>query len=165
MSYFGLVTQIQNVHKDENSDRLYLGECFHEGVIVGPDVFDNDLVLYLPTDGQIERWFGNELKLFRKNEDGTSQGGYIENNGHIRAIKLRGNQSSGVVITVQKITEIFGNQNWKNGDKVNTINGKEFCCKYIPQTKFYTPMTKSSYKGRKIGKITYPDFAMHSDTE
>lgn len=165
MSYFGLVTQIQNVHKDENSDRLYLGECFHEGVIVGPDVFDNDLVLYLPTDGQIERWFGNELKLFRKNEDGTSQGGYIENNGHIRAIKLRGNQSSGVVITVQKITEIFGNQNWKNGDKVNTINGKEFCCKYIPQTKSYTPMTKSSYKGRKIGKITYPDFAMHSDTE
>ena len=98
MAYFGLVTKLQNVRKDENSDRLYLADCFNESVIVGPDMQTGQLVLYLPTDGEIERWFGNEFYLFRKNEDGTPQGGYIENNGHIRAIKLRGNQSSGVVI-------------------------------------------------------------------
>lgn len=165
MAYFGLVTKLQNVRKDENSDRLYLADCFNEGVIIGSDMQTGQEVLYLPTDGEIERWFGNEFCLFRKNEDGTPQGGYIENNGHIRAIKLRGNQSSGVVIALDKVYEKFGDQNWKDGDKVNTINDKEFCRKYIPKRKIPTGQVKTSYKGRKAEGITYPEFSMHTDTE
>ena len=80
MSYYGLVTTLHNFHKDPNSDRLYLADCFGEGVIVGPDCYEGMPVLYLPADGQIERWFGDKFKLSRKNLDGTAQGGYIENN-------------------------------------------------------------------------------------
>ena len=165
MAYFGLVTKLHNVHKDPNSDRLYLADCYGEGVIIGPDMTERELVLYLPTDGEIERFFGNEFLLFRKNEDGTAQGGYIENNGHIRAIKLRGNQSSGVVISLAKVYEKFGDQKWNDGDKVNTINGKEFCRKYIPKHKNYNGVPKTSYKGRKAEGIVYPEFDMHADTE
>lgn len=165
MAYFGLVTKLQNCRKDENSDRLYLADCFNEGVIVGPDMKTGDLILYLPTDGQVDHWFGDKFTLFRKNEDGTEQGGYLENNGHVRAIKLRGNESSGIVISLERVYEIFGNQHWKNGDKVNTINGKEFCRKYIPKRKTPSTTPKTSYKGRKAEGITYPEFAMHTDTE
>lgn len=166
MAYYALVTKLNNLHKDPNSDNLWLADCFSEGVIVGPGMNENELILYLPTDGEIERWFGNEFCLFRKNEDGTSQGGYIENNGHIRAIKLRGNQSSGVVIALDKVYEKFGDQGWKDGDKVNTINDKEFCCKYIPKRKNGSiNYSKTSYKGRKAEGITYPEFSMHTDTE
>jgi hypothetical protein len=166
MAYFGLVTKIQNVRKDPNSDRLYLADCFSEGVIVGPDMKTGDLVLYLPTDGEIERWFGNEFCLFRKNEDGSVQGGYLENNGHVRAIKLRGNQSSGIVIALDRVYEKFGDQHWSDGDKVTTINDKEFCRKYIPKRKSNsTYRVKTSYKGRKAEGITYPEFSMHTDTE
>lgn len=135
MAYFGLITHLQNVRKDENSDRLYLAECFNEGVIVGEASKEGDLVLYLPSDGQIERWFGDNFHLFRKNIDGTAQGGYLENNGHIRAIRLRGNQSSGIVINVDKIYNIYGDQGWKDGDTVSTIKDREFCRKYIPKSK------------------------------
>ena len=45
MAYFGLVTKLQNCRKDENSDRLYLADCFNEGVIVGPDMKTGDLVM------------------------------------------------------------------------------------------------------------------------
>ena len=166
MAYFGLVTKIQNVRKDPNSDRLYLADCFSEGVIVGPDLKTGDLVLYLPTDGEIERWFGNEFCLFRKNEDGSVQGGYLENNGHVRAIKLRGNQSSGIVIALDRVYEKFGDQHWSDGDKVTTINDKEFCRKYIPKRKSNSTYgVKTSYKGRKAEEITYPEFSMHTDTE
>lgn len=166
MAYFGLVTKIQNVRKDPNSDRLYLADCFSEGVIVGPDLKTGDLVLYLPTDGEIERWFGNEFCLFRKNEDGSVQGGYLENNGHVRAIKLRGNQSSGIVIALDRVYEKFGDQHWSDGDKVTTINDKEFCRKYIPKRKSNSTYgVKTSYKGRKAEGITYPEFSMHTDTE
>ena len=165
MAYFAMVTEIQNVRKDPNSDRLYLGECFMEGVIIGPDMKTGDKVVYLPTDGKVERWFGNTFNLFRKNEDGTEQGGYLENNGHVRAIKLRGNQSSGIVIKYEKIVEKFGEQNWKIGDQVDKINGKTFCKKYVPKVK--TPREgglKTSYKGRKAEGIMYPEFSMHIDT-
>lgn len=164
--YFGLVTKLCDVHKDENSDRLYLAKCYGEGVIVGEDAKEGDMVLYLPQDGQIERWFGDQYNLFRKNRDGTSQGGYIEDNGHIRAIKLRGNQSSGIVISLKEIYSFFGDQHWSDGDKVNTINDKEFCRKYIPTCKNSETRTKkTSYKGRKAEGIVYPEFSMHSDTE
>lgn len=167
MAYFGLVTEIQNVRKDENSDNLYLAECFGEGVIVGPDLRTGDLVLYLPTDGQIERWFGDPLCLFRKNLDGTPQNGYVEDNGHVRAIKLRGNQSCGIVVKYSRIVEMFGEQNWKNGDTVTEINGKVFCCKYIPKRRTSRGdggNKKTSYKGKKAEKVTYPEFDMHTDT-
>ena len=52
MAYVALVTNIENVHKDENSDRLYLEECFREGVIVGPDMQTGDKDVDLPTDGK-----------------------------------------------------------------------------------------------------------------
>jgi len=165
MAYFGLVTKLQNCRKDENSDRLYLADCFNEGVIIGPDMKTGDLVLYLPTDGQVDRWFGDKFTLFRKNEDGTEQGGYLENNGHVRAIKLRGNESSGIVISLERVYATFGDQHWKDGDKVNTINEKEFCRKYIPKRKAAQNTPKTSYKGRKAEGVTYPEFAMHTDTE
>lgn len=166
MAYYALVTRLNNLHKDPNSDNLWLADCFNEGVIVGPGMKENELILYLPTDGEIERWFGDAFSLYRKNLDGTSQGGYIENNSHIRAIKLRGNQSSGVVIALDKVYEKFGDQGWKDGDKVNIINDKEFCCKYIPKRKNGSiNYSKTSYKGRKAEGITYPEFSMHTDTE
>ncbi len=167
MAYFGLITKLNNYRKDPNSDNLWLADCFNEGVVVGPNMEEGQLVLYLPTDGKLERWFGDELWLFRKYEDGSPQGGYIEDNGHIRAIKLRGNESSGIVVSLDRINEIFGKQEWKEGDTVSEINGKEFVSKYIPhkqRTQGEPGSKKKSYKGRKAEGITYPEFAMHSDT-
>lgn len=53
MAYFGLVTKLQNVRKDENSDRLYLADCFNEGVIIGSDMQTGQEVLYLPAATQM----------------------------------------------------------------------------------------------------------------
>lgn len=166
MAYKALVTKLQNYHKDPNSDRLWLADCYGEGVVVSPDMTEGELVLYLPSDGEIERWFGNTFQLFRKNEDGTTQGGYIDDNAHIRAVKLRGNQSSGIVISLEKVYHYFGDQKWKDGDSVDTINGRVFCKKYIPKS--YARMgggaPGTSYKGKRAEGIAYPEFDMHSDT-
>ncbi|MCM1217312.1 MAG: 2'-5' RNA ligase [Lachnospiraceae bacterium] len=166
MAYTAFVTKLNNFHKDPNSDRLYLADCFGEGVIVGESMYDGELVLYLPEDGQIDRWVGDKFNLFRKNSDGTPQGGYLENNGHIRAIKLRGNKSSGIAIALDRVYEIFGDQKWKDGDRVTKINGDEFCRKYIPHSKKRGPSgKKSGYKGKKVQDFIYPEFEMHKDTE
>ena len=166
MAYKALITKLQNVRKDPNSDRLYLAECFGEGIIVGEDMTEGMLVMYLPADGQIFRWFGDRLRLFRKNEDGTAQGGYLEDNGHIKAIKLRGNRSEGIAISLDRIKETFGEQLLKEGDEITELNGKEFCRKFIPkQRSFKSGQKKTSYKGKKALQVVYPEFDLHKDTE
>lgn len=162
--YKAYVTNLADVHPAANSDRLVAATVFGEGVIVSNDAFEGQTVLYFPTDGEIERWFGDRFTLFRKNEDGTTQGGYLENNGHVRAIKLRGNQSSGIVIPLDKVYAAFGDQKWTVGEGVYEINGKFFCKKYIPKQSSPRTHTKTSYKGRKAEGIEYPEFSMHEDT-
>lgn len=166
MAYFALVTKLKNVHKDENSDRLYLAECFGEGVIVGPDTKEDDLVLYFPTDGKMERWFGDKFNLFRENLDCTKQGGYLENNGHIKAIRLRGNRSSGIVISIARITEVFGDLGLKDGDKIDSINEQRICEKYIPNLHISSHYSGGSKKKKrnKANNVVYPEFAEHIDT-
>lgn len=166
MAYQALVTTLSNVRKAENSDRLWLADVFGEGVVIGPDMKDGDVVVYFPTDGKIERWFGDKFQLFRKNEDGTVQGGYLEDNGHVRAIKLRGNHSSGIVISYDAIERKFVNVNWEVGDAVSEIAGRQFCSKFVPKQKSNQGNTpKTSYKGRKAEGVTYPEFSMHTDTQ
>lgn len=165
MSYFALVTKLLDYKKDENSNNLYIATCCGEGVVMGPDAEEGQLVLYLPQDGKVERWFGDKLRLFRNNEDGTKQGGYIDDNGHIRALKLRGNKSEGIAIPLTKIYKIFGNQNWQEGDRVTSIANKEFCSKYISKQKISISTSKTSYKGRKVNEVIYPEFSMHINTE
>lgn len=167
MAYYGIICKLEHVRKDPNSNNLWLADCLNEGVIVGGDAAEGELVLYLPTDGQIERFFGDKFSLFRKNEDGTEQGGYLKNNGHVRAIKLRGNHSSGITIPIGRVFEEFGEQPWDLGDHVSEVNGKVFCQKYIPRKRGNPgqPSGKTGYKGKKAEGIVYPEFSMHTDTE
>lgn len=37
MAYTGFVTRLKNVHKHPNADRLQIGECFGNSVIVSLD--------------------------------------------------------------------------------------------------------------------------------
>lgn len=165
MAYKAYVTQLQNVEKAPNSDNLYIGRIFWHEQVITNDIPAGTEVLYLPSDGELFRWFGDELSLFRKNEDGTPQGGYIDDNGHIRAIRLRGNRSDGIVITLDRIYEIFGDQGWKVGDEVDEVNGEKFCTKYIPKRSAPGETPKTSVKGKKAFGLVYPEFDMHVDTE
>lgn len=165
MAYFAYYTELKNVQKDPKSDNLYTATCMMEGVIVGNEAYDGMQVLYLPADGQIDRVFGDKFQLFRKNTDGTPQGGYLDDNGHVKALKLRGLRSEGIAIGIEKVKSLYPDFNYKLGDEFNTIGGYQFCKKYIPrQTRGSSTGTKTTYKGRKSEGITYPEFSMHADT-
>ena len=165
MAYYAIVTKLSNLHKDENSNTLYLANAVGDGVIVNDTFTEDELVLYFPTDGKMRRAFGDAFTLFRKNEDGTKQGGYLDDNGHIKAIKLRGNRSSGIVLHVSTVYEKFGDQHWKENDLVDSVNGIKIVEKYVPAIKVYNGQRRTSTKGKKAEKVVYPDFEMHKDTE
>lgn len=167
MSYTAYYTELHDVHKAPNSDNLYVATCMNEGVIVGADAYEGQRVFYFPADGCLDYDFAMKFNLMRKDKDGNPAGGYLDYPScHIRAIKLRGNRSEGIAIDAAKVLGTYddGTQ-FKLGDQMTHIAGKEVCKKYIPKKKANTCTPRSSYKGRKTSRMILPDFAMHADTE
>ena len=95
MAYQAYITRIKNVRKHSNADRLMIGSCFGNDIIIGKDTKENTLGIYFPTDGQLGKEYAEKNNLVRVNdENGKNIGGYLDpNKRHIKTIKLRGEYS------------------------------------------------------------------------
>ena len=165
--YNAYVTRIKNLRKHPNADRLQLGECFGNTVCVSLEYADNQLGLYLPCDGQLSVEFAEVNNLLRKKDDaGNSIGGYMDpNKRNVTAIRLRGEKSDGLFLPLTCL-ESFGDvSTLKEGDVINTFNGHEICCKYIPRRSHRQGHVSDGNRTRKKKVDVAPLFAEHADTE
>ena len=165
--YNAYVTRIKNLRKHPNADRLQLGECFGNTVCVSLEYVDNQLGLYLPCDGQLSVEFAEANNLLRKKDDaGNNCGGYMDpNKRNVTAIRLRGEKSDGLFLPLTCL-ETFGDvSTLKEGDVINTFNGHEICCKYIPRRNHRQGHVSDGNRTRKKKVDVAPLFAEHADTE
>lgn len=165
--YNAYVTRIKNLHKHPNADRLQLGECFGNTVCVNLEYTDNQLGIYFPCDGQLSVEFAEANNLLRKKDDaGNSIGGYMDpNKRNVTAIRLRGEKSDGLFLPLTCL-ESFGDvSDLKEGDVINTFNGHEICCKYIPRRSNRQGHVSDGNRTRKKKVDVAPLFAEHADTE
>ena len=165
--YNAYVTRIKNLRKHPNADRLQLGECFGNTVCVSLEYVDNQLGIYFPCDGQLSVEFAETNNLLRKKDDaGNSIGGYMDpNKRNVTAIRLRGERSDGLFLPLTCL-ETFGDvSTLKEGDVINTFNGHEICCKYIPRRNHRQGHVSDGNRTRKKKVDVAPLFAEHADTE
>ena len=165
--YNAYVTRIKNLRKHPNADRLQLGECFGNTVCVSLEYTDNQLGIYFPCDGQLSVEFAEVNNLLRKKDDaGNSIGGYMDpNKRNVTAIRLRGERSDGLFLPLTCL-ESFGDvSTLKEGDVINTFNGHEICCKYIPRRNNRQGHVSDGNRTRKKKVDVAPLFAEHADTE
>ena len=165
--YNAYVTRIKNLRKHPNADRLQLGECFGNTVCVSLEYTDNQLGIYFPCDGQLSVEFAEVNNLLRKKDDaGNSIGGYMDpNKRNVTAIRLRGEKSDGLFLPLTCL-ESFGDvSTLKEGDVINTFNGHEICCKYIPRRNHRQGHVSDGNRTRKKKVDVAPLFAEHADTE
>ena len=165
--YNAYVTRIKNLRKHPNADRLQLGECFGNTVCVSLEYVDNQLGIYFPCDGQLSVEFAEVNNLLRKKDDaGNSIGGYMDpNKRNVTAIRLRGEKSDGLFLPLTCL-ESFGDvSTLKEGDVINTFNGHEICCKYIPRRNHRQGRVSDGNRSRKKKVDVAPLFAEHADTE
>lgn len=165
--YNAYVTRIKNLRKHPNADRLQLGECFGNTVCVSLEYVDNQLGIYFPCDGQLSVEFAETNNLLRKKDDaGNSIGGYMDpNKRNVTAIRLRGEKSDGLFLPLTCL-ETFGDvSTLKEGDVINTFNGHEICCKYIPRRNHRQGHVSDGNRTRKKKVDVAPLFAEHADTE
>ena len=170
--YNGYVTRIKNLHKHPNADRLQIGECFGNNVIVSLDYTPDMLGVYFPSDGQLSLEFAEQNNLLRKKDEaGNNIGGYMDpDKRNITAVKLRGEKSDGLFLPLSCLS-YTGIQlsDLTEGTTITVVNGHEICQKYIPKTNCrYTCSDGSQNKAhkKKIKKIDIaPLFQEHVDTE
>jgi hypothetical protein len=147
---------------------MKLADCFGNTVCVGLDAAEGEIVIYFPTDGQLSVEFCAQHDLVRrKDENGNPAGGYLDpDKRNIKAIKLRGEKSDGLVMPLSCLVYTGINLDELNiGDQITTVNGHEICQKYIPRSSTRHGHCSSGNKTRKHKVPTAPLFAEHADTE
>jgi len=165
MAYTGFVTILKNVRKHSNADRLQIGECFGNSVIVSMDYMEGQLGVYFPVDGQLSEEFckANDL-VRRKDENGNLCGGYLDpEKRNIKALKLRGEKSDGLFLPLTCLADFCKISDLKEGDTISMLNGKEICKKYIPRRN-HASHTYHGGGGKRAKANFAPTFYEHVDT-
>ena len=168
MSYSGFVVKVKDIKPIEGADKLNTCRVFDSTVVVDKTVNENDLYIYFPTDGQLSKEYCEYNNLVRKkDENGNNIGGFLDpDKRNIKAIKLRGERSDGLVMPLESLDYI--SKHLKDtlvvGDQITILDGQEICKKYIPRTKVRT--TGNAPTKRKKRKANeFPLFEEHRDTE
>lgn len=167
MAYCAYITRLRNVRPHSNADRLLCGECFGNNVIVNLDYKENQLGIYFPIDGKLSEDFANKHNLLRKkDENGKSVGGYLDpEKRNIKALKLRGEQSDGLFMPIESLSDYVDINTLNEGDMITHLGGELICEKYIPKTKIKSNVSMpASKKSKKVKKTMYPYFEEHVDT-
>ena len=158
--YKAIVTKIRT-RPLPGADRLQIGQCGQYQVVVGIDVKDGDLGVFLETDGQLSEELAKRNDLVRrKNEDGTAAGGMFEESRRVKSIKLRGARSDGFWFPVSMLSYAGDVSSLKEGDQFDEFCGFKICNKYE------TPATKRAQgAGRRSNpRKENPMFAKHIET-
>lgn len=165
--YNAYITRIKNLHKHPNAERLQIGECFGNAVVVSMEYEDNQLGIYFPSDGKLSMEFAEANNLLRKkDENGNNVGGYMDpDKRNITAIKLRGEKSDGLFLPLKSL-ESFGDITTLNeGDRIDNFNGHLICEKYIPRRNVRHGHPSDGNRTRKKKMPIAPLFSEHADTE
>lgn len=168
--YNAYITKLTNVRPHSNADRMLLADCFGNTICVGLDAKEGDMGIYFPTDGQLSVEYAEINNLVRKkDENGNNIGGYLDpDKRNITAIRLRGEKSDGLFMPLTSLSYTGINiEDLTEGTIINTVNGHEICCKYIPKRKAYNggAPNKLGNRTRKKKLPIAPLFIEHADTE
>lgn len=167
--YKAYITELKNVRKHPNADRLQLGDCFGNTVCVSLDFFEGQIGVYFPTDGQLSEEFCEQHNLVRKKDDaGNNIGGYMDpSKRNVTAIRLRGEKSDGLFMPLSCLEYTGVDLSTMTVGTVidGVVNGHDICCKYIPRRNVRRSNVSNGNKTRKHKVPIAPLFAEHVDTE
>lgn len=164
--YCGYIVMLQKLRKHSNADRLQCVDVFGNNIIVDMSYYEGQKAVFFPVDGRLSDEYAEANNLIRKKDkNGNNIGGYLEpGKNNIRALKLRGEKSEGLVMPIETLSSYTNINELKFGDKITTLNGHLICEKYIPKRNHRT-INRSNNSKNKSKKTEYPIFTEHVDTE
>lgn len=146
-NYAAQIVRISNPRKHPNADKLLCWNVNLNNVIT--DLSGKEgLMVYFPVESKVSHKFLSENSIYKDPELNVDKEkkGYIEKNGRVRAMKLRGEFSEGMMLPIDSLAGFCDVSKLKEGDSFNFIDDQEVCEKYIPK--------ESKSAGPSAGSLT-----------
>lgn len=151
-NYSATVIRVPKVRKAENSDNLYIVDALGMTAIVDSSWIEREgeLALIFPAEVQLMHDYCVYNNLYRDYtlNANAADSGYLETNRRVRAMKLRGNISNGLVMPVDSLGYLVDpSTTLTEGDVFDTFGGHEICRKYV------IPVKQSNAQNRADSKL------------
>ncbi len=177
INYSVIIAKVDKTTPIVGADKIHTITVLGNYIVTQKSVSVGDVGIYFPVECKISDEFLRNNNLYRKSElnvDGNKKG-YIEENGRVRYVKLRGQVSEGLFLPLSSLSYIenINMDKLKIGDYFNSIiiNKNEFtiCEKYIIP-RINTTQKQDRSKRNNMNKLMEEfvvdnQFRFHSDTE
>jgi tRNA-binding EMAP/Myf-like protein len=106
--YTAYITQLINVRKHPNADRLQLADVMGNQVVIGLDHTEGEVGIFFPADGQLSKEYAEANDLIARKDPITGErvGGFLEEKRRIKAQKFRGVKSEGLWMPLSSLDYI-----------------------------------------------------------
>jgi len=168
-NYLAKVVKLENPRKHSNADRLQCWTIDYQNVITDMSYQEGDIVIFIPSLAQVNLKVLSNLNMFRHsnlNVD-TTKVGYMEDNGRIKALGLRGEKSEGIILPFKSVYEAIIGREVRDSylpflvnQYFDTIETEVLCWKYQVETK----EKGESKQGQPKKKLIPEFFEFHYDT-
>lgn len=169
-NYTCTVVRIQNIFDIDGADNIKRTVVNGNSVVVPKTVNVGDIMLYFVSGTRLSAEYCHKNNLYDKSEENydTTKKGFISfKQRRVKAIKLRGVISDGMLMGLDSLLPFLQKNTidaFKVGDEFNSINGNILCEKYI--VKENTPKNQNRQtQTPKISRLVDKQFHFHNDTE
>lgn len=166
-NYCAVIVQLGEPIKHPNADKL---QCFIvQGSKVITDLSYNkgDICCLFAIESKLNQELLSGLNMYddkELNQDKVTRG-YVNKHSRVRAVKLRGEPSMGLVLKVETISTILGGPGpIEIGMEFDTWNGKLICEKYVPVGRIHSNREAGPKRKAKYDRLVENQFRLHCDT-
>lgn len=164
------VVKIGQLMDIEGADNIKRTVIFGNNVIVSKDTQVGELYLYFVGGTQLSTLVCENYNLYtdsEMNSDKTQKGYISPRNRLIKAVKLRGTISDGLLLPVRKLEQVLGIDSFSEGQTFTEINDVEICKKYVVPTKpLPVGQGQKQPKANKLKELIVENqFRFHHETE
>jgi len=143
-NYLAKVVQLGKPQKHPNADKLLIWNVSGYEVITDLSSKEGDIKVFFPVECQIHDTILSYMNMYAHselNQDKTKIG-YISDSRRIKAVKLRGVVSDGIVLPIEKVIKSIDSVRsdgadtaYSIGELFDTVYGIVICNKYVPPVK------------------------------
>ena len=169
-NYVCTVVEIKDLFPIEGADKIQRCVVNGNDVVVSKDVKLGDKMLYFVSGTKLNEdycKYNNLLDKAESNNDTTKKGFISYKQFRVKAIRLRGIVSDGMLMPLESLG--FDGNAWdsdlKPGDEFTDINGVSICEKYFVPCRNSNPGGKAPTKQPKISRLVENQFFLHNDTD
>ena len=170
-NYACSVVEIKNLFPIEEADKIQRCNINGNDVIVSKDIKVGDKMLYFVSGTKLNVdfcKFNNLLTDKEQNKDVTKVGYISHKQFRVKAIKLKGVISDGILLPINSLEAFnkhFNYNSLKVGDEFTDIGDISVCEKYFVPVRNSNPGGKAPKQPKRISRLVENQFFLHGDTD